>query len=79
MKEKSEMKSHLAANMCRIDQISAQAELWSLSQRMFSILSLQAEARDGSYLIRRESSGGMEWLGVWDCNFSGSEFSNFGA
>ena len=29
--------------------------------------------------IRRESSGGMEWLGVWDCNFSGSEFSNFRA
>ena len=29
--------------------------------------------------IRRESSGGMEWLGVWNCNFSGSEFSNFGA
>ena len=21
----------------------------------------------------------MEWLGVWNCNFSGSEFSNFGA
>ena len=30
-------------------------------------------------LIRRESSGGMEWLGVWNCNFSGSEFSSFGA
>ena len=30
-------------------------------------------------LTRRESSGGMEWLGVWNCNFSGSEFSNFGA
>ena len=28
---------------------------------------------------RRESSGGMEWLGVWNCIFSGSEFSNFGA
>ena len=26
--------------------------------------------------IRRESSGGVEWLGVWNCNFSGSEFSN---
>ena len=31
------------------------------------------------YSNRRESSGGMEWLGVWNCNFSGSEFSNFGA
>ena len=29
-------------------------------------------------VIRRESSGGMEWLGVWNYNFSGSEFSNFG-
>ena len=29
--------------------------------------------------FRRESSGGMEWLGVWNCIFSGSEFSNFGA
>ena len=29
--------------------------------------------------VRRESSGGMEWLGVWNCIFSGSEFSNFGA
>ena len=28
---------------------------------------------------RRESSGCMEWLGVWNCIFSGSEFSNFGA
>ena len=28
---------------------------------------------------RRESSGGMEWLGVWNCIFSGPEFSNFGA
>ena len=28
---------------------------------------------------RRESSGGMEWLGVWNCIFSGSEISNFGA
>ena len=27
---------------------------------------------------RRESSGGMEWLGVWNCIFSGSECSNFG-
>ena len=30
-------------------------------------------------ISRRESSGGMEWLGVWNCIFSGSEFSNFGA
>ena len=29
--------------------------------------------------IRRDSSGGMEWLGVWNCVFSGSEISNFGA
>ena len=29
--------------------------------------------------IRRESSGGMEWLGVWNCIFLGSEFSKFGA
>ena len=29
--------------------------------------------------IRRECSGGMEWLGVWNGIFSGSEFSNFGA
>ena len=29
--------------------------------------------------IRRESSEGMEWLGTWNCIFSGSEFSNFGA
>ena len=28
---------------------------------------------------RRESSGGMEWLGVWNCIFLGSEISNFGA
>ena len=28
---------------------------------------------------RRESSGGMEWLGVWNCIFSGSEISNFRA
>ena len=27
---------------------------------------------------RRESSGGMEWLGVWNCIFSASEISNFG-
>ena len=27
--------------------------------------------------VRRESSGGVEWLGVWNCIFSGSEFSNF--
>ena len=31
------------------------------------------------WVIRRESSGGMEWLGVWSCIFSGSEFWNFGA
>ena len=30
-------------------------------------------------LIKRESSGGTEWLGVWNCIFSGSEFSIFGA
>ena len=24
--------------------------------------------------IRRESGGGLEWLGVWNCIFSGSEF-----
>ena len=30
-------------------------------------------------IVRRGSSGGMEWLGVWNCIFSGSEFSNFGA
>ena len=29
--------------------------------------------------IRRESSGGMERLGVWDCHFWGSDFSDFGA
>ena len=29
--------------------------------------------------FRRESSGGMERLGVWNCIFSGSEISNFGA
>ena len=34
------------------------------------------ESRD---LARRESSGGMECLGVWNCTFSGSEFSNFRA
>ena len=28
---------------------------------------------------RRESSGGMERLGVWNCIFSGSEISDFGA
>ena len=42
--------------------------------------------RDGSKLgklwkfsatKRRESCGGMAWLGVWNCYFSGSEFSNF--
>ena len=31
------------------------------------------------FMTRRESSGGMEWLGVWNCNLSGSEFSDFGA
>ena len=30
-------------------------------------------------IIRRGSSGGMERLGVWNCDFSGSEISNFGA
>ena len=30
-------------------------------------------------ISRRESRGGMEWLGVWNCIFSGSEISNFGA
>ena len=34
---------------------------------------------DVSTSIRRESSRGVEWLGVWNCIFSGSEFSNFGA
>ena len=30
--------------------------------------------------VRRESSGAMEWLGVWNCIFfSGSEVSNFKA
>ena len=29
--------------------------------------------------LQRESSGGMEWLGVWNCIFSASEISNFGA
>ena len=38
MKEKSEMKSHLAANMCRIDQTVPGP--WSLSQRMSSINTL---------------------------------------
>ena len=30
-------------------------------------------------LPRRESSGGMEWLGVWDCIFSGSQGAAKGA
>ena len=30
-------------------------------------------------VFRRESSGGIEWLEVWNCIFSGPEFSNFGA
>ena len=41
-----------------------------------------SRANTGKYifeeLFRRESSGGIEWLGVWNCIFSGSEFSNFG-
>ena len=40
-KEKSEMKSRLAANMCAESIIQCQAGPWSLSQRISSILYLQ--------------------------------------
>ena len=31
------------------------------------------------FVMRTESSGGMEWLGVWICFLGGSEFFTFGA
>ena len=40
---------------------------------------LKIDLRNQHKINRRESSGGMEWLGVslWTCIFSGSVFSNF--
>ena len=49
MREKSEMKSHLAAHMCKTTR-QCRAGQWSLSRRMFSTPSLQAVVRDGFYL-----------------------------
>ena len=41
------------------------------------LLQLQQEQIPQGSANRRESSGGMEWLGVWNCFFSGSEISKF--
>ena len=49
-------------------------------QKNKDFLSLRKEGKNSQKnKNRRESSGGMEWLGVWNYIFSGSEFSNFGA
>ena len=50
MKEKSEMKSRLAANIRRVDQPVPSRTVESEPENVLDTLSLQVEARDGSYL-----------------------------
>ena len=50
MKEKSEMKSHLAANMCKIEQTVPSRTVDSEPENVLNTLSLQAEALDGFFL-----------------------------
>ena len=50
MREKSKMKSHLAAHMCKIDQTVPSRTVESEPENVLNTLSLQAVVRDGFYL-----------------------------
>ena len=70
--------SHL--HMSLSPSLSLSLSLFVLSLLSLFILSLSLSFSLSLYIslchfkFRRESSGGMEWLGVWNCSFSGSQF-----